>query len=167
MKHVMLLAIIGTSAWIQAQKPAPDLILTNGKIITVDDRFSIAQAVAIKGDRIAAVGSTQEISQLAANDTKRVDLRGRTVVPGLIDNQDDFMRAGETWTDEVRLDGIETRKQAIEMLRARAKSAAPGQWIYTIGGWSRHQFSDDKKPFTRSELDQIAPNNPVLLQEAY
>ncbi len=163
----MLLAITSTSIFIRAQQAAPDLILTNGKIITVDERFTIAQAVAVRGDRVVAVGASQEISQLAGPGTRRIDLRGKAVVPGLIDNHAHFMRAGETWTEEVRLDGVESRKQAIEMLRAKVRTAAPGQWIFTLGGWSHHQFADDKKPFTRDELDQIAPNNPVVLQEAY
>jgi predicted amidohydrolase YtcJ len=169
-KWFMLLAaavIVGTSLFPLAQQNAPDLVLTNGKIITVDERFSIAQAVAIKGSRIVAVGSTSDVSQIAGSSTRRIDLRGRSVVPGLIDNHTHFMRGGETWTDEMRLDGIESRKQAVEMLRAKAKNAAGGQWIYTLGGWSHHQFTDDKRPFTKDELDQIAPNNPVLLQEAY
>ncbi len=164
---VVLSAITSTSIFIRAQQAAPDLILTNGKIITVDERFTIAQAVAVRGDRVVAVGASQEISQLAGPGTRRIDLRGKAVVPGLIDNHAHFMRAGETWTEEVRLDGVESRKQAIEMLRAKVRTAAPGQWIFTLGGWSHHQFADDKKPFTRDELDQIAPNNPVVLQEAY
>ena len=53
------------------------------------------------------------------------------------------------------------------MLRARAKAAGPGEWVYNIGGWTHQQFADDPKPFTREELDQIAPNNPVALQESY
>ena len=59
------------------------------------------------------------------------------------------------------------RKQAIEMLRARAKTAGPGEWVYNIGGWAHQQFVDDPKPFTRDELDKIAPDNPVALQESY
>ena len=74
------------------------------------------------------------------------------------------MEEGVLWTVELRLDGIETRKQAIEMMRAKAKSLAPGEWVYTLGGWSPDQFTDDKRPFTREELDKIAPNHPVLLQ---
>ena len=162
----VLFAVAG-AAIVRAQQAAPDLILTNGKIITVDERFTIAQAVAVRGDRIAAVGTTQEITRLAGPSTRRIDLRGRAVVPGLIDNHAHMMRAGETWTEEVRLDGIESRKQAVEMLRAKVRAAPPGQWIFTLGGWSHHQFADEKKPFTRDELDQLAPNNPVLLQEAY
>ena len=146
---------------------APDLILTNGKIITVDERFSIAQAVAIRGDRFVAVGTTQQISALAGPSTRRIDLRGRAVVPGFIDNHMHLLRAAATWTKEVRFDGIYSRKQAVEKLRARIRASAPGEWVYNIGGWAHHQFADDPRPFTRDELDAIAPDNPVALQESY
>ena len=160
-------SIAGATGILLAQQPAPDLILSNGKIITVDERFTIAQAVAIRGDRIVAVGTNQEIAQLAGPNTRRIDLRGRAVTPGLIDNHMHLLRAATTWLRELRFDGVESRKQAIEMLRARAKAAGPGEWVYNIGGWAHQQFADDPKPFTREELDQIAPNNPVSLQESY
>jgi predicted amidohydrolase YtcJ len=69
------------------------VILSNGKIITVDERFSIAQAVAIRGDRIVAVGSDAEVTKLASPATRRIDLRGRAVIPGLIDNHMHLTRA--------------------------------------------------------------------------
>jgi predicted amidohydrolase YtcJ len=78
-----------------------------------------------------------------------------------------LLRAATTWARELRFDGVQSRKQAIEMLRARAKAVGPGEWVYNIGGWAHQQFADDPKPFTREELDQIAPNNPVSLQESY
>jgi predicted amidohydrolase YtcJ len=160
-----LIALLGVALY--AQQSPPDLVFSNGKIITVDERFTIAQAVAIRGDRVVAVGTNQEITQLAGPNTRRIDLRGRTAIPGLIDNHMHLLRAAGTWTKELRLDGVESRKQAVEMLRARVKSAAAGEWIYNIGGWAHQQFADDPKPFTREELDQIAPNNPVALQESY
>ena len=167
MKLLLLLTLAGLSTGLLAQEPAPDLILSNGKIVTVDDRFTIAQAVAIRGGRIIAVGSNQRIAQLAGPNTRNVDLRGRTMIPGLIDNHIHLLRAAATWLRELRFDGVESRKDAIEMLRARAKSVGPGEWIYNIGGWTHHQFTDDPRPFTRGELDQIAPDNPVALQESY
>src|ERR1700694_247997 len=102
-----------------AQPPAADLILSNGKIITVDERFSIAQAVAIRGNRIVATGTNQEITQMAGPNTRRMDLQGRAVIPGLIDNHMHLLRAAATWTKELRFDGVESRKQAGEMLRVR------------------------------------------------
>jgi len=161
---LLLLAIAGT---VLAQQPTPDLILSNGKIITVDERFAIVQAVAIQGDRIMATGTNQEMARLAGANTRRIDLMGRAVIPGLIDNHIHLLRAGATWLRELRFDGVESRKQAIGMLRARAKAAGPGEWVYNIGGWAHQQFADDPKPFTREELDQIAPDNPVALQESY
>jgi len=144
-----------------------DLVLSNGKIVTVDDRFTIAQAVSIKGNRIVAIGTNQEMDRLAAPNARRINLRGRTVIPGLIDNHNHLLRAGNTWQLELRWDGVYSRKKAIEMLRARAKQVGAGQWVFNIGGWATAQFADDPKPFTREELDQIAPDNPVALQESY
>ena len=122
---------------------AVDTILFNGKIITVDDRFSIAQAVAIRGDRFAAVGSNEQITKLAGPNTRRIDLRGRAVTPGFIDNHAHFMEEGAYWTLEMRLDGVESRKQALQMIQERAKIKGPGQWVFTLGGWSPDQFADD------------------------
>ena len=141
-----------------------DLILTNGKIITVDDRFSIAQAIAIRGDRFVAVGTNQDITKLAGPNTRRIDLGGKAVIPGLIDAHAHLMRAAETWAIEARFDDVDTRKQALAIVKAKAAELGAGQWVFNLGGWSYDQFSDGPKPLTREELDQAAPNNPVYLQ---
>jgi predicted amidohydrolase YtcJ len=148
----------------QAQQAPADIVLTNGKIITVDNRFSIAQAVAVRGDRIIAVGTSQDIGRLAGPNTRRIDLAGKAVVPGLIDNHAHLMEEGKIWLQELRLDGVTTRRQALELIRAKAASLRPGEWVYTLGGFSPDQFTDDKRNFTREELDRVAPNNPVQLQ---
>jgi predicted amidohydrolase YtcJ len=157
-------AVIGASIVMQAQQPAADMILTNGKIITVDDQFRIAQAVAIRGDRIVAVGSNQDINKLAGPSTRRIDLRGKSVVPGMIDNHAHYQEEGAYWTLELRFDGVDTGKKALDLIRAKAAATPNGGWVYNLGGWSPDQFMDDKKPFTRDELDKVAPNNPVFLQ---
>ncbi len=164
---LVALALASAVAILPAQQPAPDVILSNGKIITVDERFSIAQAVAIRGDRIVAVGSDADVAKLASPATRRIDLRGRAVIPGLIDNHMHLTRAGTTWQWEVRWDGVGSRAVALEKLRARAKAVAPGEWIYNLGGWAIEQFADDPRPFTREELDKVVPNNPVFLQASY
>lgn len=161
------LAVVAVAAMLHAQQPPPDLVLVNGKVLTVDDRFTIAQAVAIRGAHIVAVGTTQEITRLSGPQTRRIDLSGRTIIPGLIDNHIHLLRAATTWSRELRFDGVATRRQAVEMLRARVQSVGRGEWIYNIGGWTHAQFTDAPKPFTREELDQIAPGNPVALQESY
>ena len=144
-----------------------DLVLHNGKIVTVDDRFTIAQAIAIKGERIVAVGANDAVLKAAGSTARRIDLNGRTVIPGLIDNHAHFARGSQHWGIEVRWDGITSRKQALDKLRERAKSARIGEWIVVMGGWSYDQFTDSQTPFNRAELDAIAPNNPIALQYIY
>src|SRR5262245_10574661 len=142
-----------------------DTILVNGKIVTVDDRFTIAQALGIKGTRIVAVGSNADIRERAAPGARVIDLQGRTVIPGLIDGHSHWIRAAEH--DELRFDGVTTRKQARDMLVTRVYAAKPGEWIAALGGWAEQQFTDDPRGFPLAELDRIAPNNPVVLQAVY
>lgn len=163
-RALVLLLITVTPALAAEQA---DLILHNGKIVTVDDRFTITQAVAIKGERVMATGKNGDIAKLAGSGTRKIDLKGKTVIPGLIDNHAHFMRAVEYWPEEVRLDGVTSRKQALAMIAAKAKQAKPGEWVLALGGWSIEQFADGRRGFTRAELDAAAPNNPVVLQLIY
>ena len=161
----LLAAGLGVLAFpVLAADPA-DTILVNGKIVTVDDRFTIAQGVAIRGQRIVAVGATAKILKLKGADTKVIDLLNKTVIPGLIDNHAHFIRAPEH--DEMRFDGVTSRKRALAMLAERVRAAKPGEWIVTLGGWSEEQFTDDPRGFPLEELDRIAPGNPVVLQAVY
>ena len=161
----LLAAGLGLLAFpVLAADPA-DTILVNGKIVTVDGRFTIAQAVAIRGQRIVAVGATAKILKLKGADTKVIDLLNKTVIPGLIDNHAHFIRAPEH--DEMRLDGVTSRKRALAMLAERVRAAKPGEWIVTLGGWSEEQFTDDPRGFPLDELDRIARGNPVVLQAVY
>jgi predicted amidohydrolase YtcJ len=146
---------------------SPDLILINAKVVTVDDRFRIAQALAVKDQRIVAVGATTSIRNLAGPNTKVIDARGRTVIPGLIDNHAHFVRVAEKWHAEMRLDGVASRAVAVKMLQDRVRAAKPGEWIVALGGWSEEQFTDDPRGFPLAELDKLAPNNPVALQAIY
>ena len=148
-----------------AQAQAPDTIVINGKVVTVDDQFTIAQALAIAGGRIVKVGSTAEIEALKGPATRVIDAGGRTVIPGLIDNHAHWVRAAEH--DELRFDGVTSRARALEMLAQRVRATAPGHWIVVLGGWSEEQFTDDPRGFPLEELDRIAPNNPVVVQAVY
>lgn len=154
---------VGSVAAARAQ--APDLVLLNGKIVTVDDRFTIAQALAIRGSRIVKVGTTADIDALKGPATRVVDLGGRTVIPGLIDNHAHWIRAAEH--DELRFDGVSSRARALQLLAERVRTAKPGAWIAVLGGWSEEQFNDDPRGFPLEELDRIAPDNPVVLQAIY
>ena len=161
---LLVLALFAAAAG-PAGAQAPDTVLVNGKIVTVDDRFTIAQALAIKGERILKVGTTAEVEALRGPQTRVIDLAGRTVIPGLIDNHAHWVRAAEH--DELRFDGVTSRQQALKMLADRVHSAPAGEWIVVLGGWSEEQFTDEPRGFSLEELDRIAPNNPVVLQAVY
>jgi predicted amidohydrolase YtcJ len=164
LRALLLLCVALISTAVFAAEMA-DTILVGGKIVTVDDRFTIAQAVAIRGQRIVAVGANADIRKLAGGATKVIELRGRTVIPGLIDNHSHWIRAAEH--DELRFDGVTTRKEALALLSARVRAARPGEWIAVLGGWAEQQFTDDPRGFPLDELDRIAPNNPVVIQAVY
>lgn len=164
-RTLCLLALLAGSA--AAATPAADTVLLNGKVITVDDQFTIATAVAIGGQRIVAVGSNDDIRTLIGDGTRIIDLGGKTVIPGLIDAHSHIMRASEFWKYEVRLDGITSRKEALARLRAKAQTLKPGDWLLNFGGWGEIQFLDDPSGFTLDELDAIAPDNPVFLDVSY
>lgn len=157
---LLLCAVSG----IAAAQPA-DVLLLNGKIATVDDRFSVVQALAIRDRRVVATGSNDAVRRHAGAATRVIDLKGRTVIPGLIDNHSHWIRAAEH--DELRFDGVTTRAQAIKLLAERVASRKPGEWVVVLGGWSEEQFTDDARGFPLEELDRIAPDNPVALQAIY
>jgi predicted amidohydrolase YtcJ len=162
-----LLALAIAFTGVAAAAETADTLLVNGKIVTVDDRFRIAQAVAIKGQRIVGVGGNDEVRKLAGAGAKVIDLKGRTVIPGLIDNHAHFVRVAEKWHWEMRLDGVTSRKQALKMIEDRVRAAKTGDWIVALGGWSEEQFTDEARGFPLAELDRLAPDNPVVLQAVY
>ncbi|HEY1669219.1 MAG TPA: amidohydrolase family protein [Trebonia sp.] len=139
--------------------------LVNGKIVTVDERFSIASAVAIDGDRVTATGTSAAILASAGPEAEVVDLRGRTVIPGLIDNHLHFVRAAEHV--EVRLEGVRGRADALSALRRGAAELASGQWLLTLGGWHEEQWAGDRRELTLAELDAVAGGRPAFVQAQY
>ena len=147
-----------------AAQPA-DTLLIKGKVVTVDQRFTIAEALGVRAGRVVAVGSTAEIEKLKGPQTRVIDLNGRTVIPGLIDNHAHWVRAAEH--DELRFDGVTSRQQALRMLTERVRVSKPGEWTVVLGGWSEEQFTDEPRGFPLEELDRIAPNNPVAIQAVY
>jgi len=160
---LILLALLANA---HAQE-APDTIYLNGKIVTVDDYFSIEEAVAVRGNTIQAVGSNKEISSLKGDSTHVLDLQGRTVIPGLIDNHNHVVRATEYWPNDARLDGVTSRSEALEVLQAKADELPPGEWLMSLGGWTESQFRDSQRDFTLAELDAISRDRPVFIQSVY
>ena len=137
---------------------APDLVLYNGKVLTVDGDFTIARAVAIRGDRFVAVGSDEAVRAMAGAKTKQIDLRGRTVVPGLIDSHLHNAGGGPG----VDLSRVRSIAELLAAVGARAKSAAPGEVILSNPDWHEAQLREKRLPH-RTELDRVAPGNPVVL----
>lgn len=142
-----------------------DVILVNGRITTMDERGSTAQAIAIDDGKVAAVGSNRSVKRLAGPRTRRVDLRNRRVLPGLIDGHLHGLRGGgyHCYTQTVRLDLITSRREALAAYRAKGAQLPDDQWIFTaIGGWSPRQL-DVPGMFTFAELDAAVPDNPVWI----
>jgi predicted amidohydrolase YtcJ len=146
---------------------APDRIFYNGKVLTVDENFSIASAIAIRGERIVAVGESAEIRGLADGRTEQIDLGGKTVIPGLIDNHIHYLRGTNFAAYETRIHGVTSRAEVMARITARAEELGPGEWVFILGGWHEQQFADKPGGFTREELDAAAPNNPVFIQKTY
>ncbi len=160
---LVVLGVLPSSAIAQTA----DIALVNGKVLTVDPDFSTQQAVAIQGERILSVGGNSQIRQLVNSGTKVIDLKGKTLIPGLIDNHVHFIRHALRWEHEARIDGVTSRQKALDIISARAKSLKRGEWVLIIGGWSPGQFRDKPGLFTKAELDSAAPNNPVFIQQSY
>ncbi|HGY55083.1 MAG TPA: amidohydrolase [Caldithrix abyssi] len=146
-----------------------DLILLNGKIATVYKQVPRAQAIAIRGDRILAVGEQQEIEKLKGSATKVIDLQGRLAIPGFIESHAHFMSLGYA---KMRLDlsAAHTWKELIEMVKEAAAKAEPGEWI--LGrGWHQEKWRPLPKKLVEGypvheQLSAATPDNPVLLTHA-
>ena len=165
---VLLMFIAAALAACQTEEPTfAEQVLLNGKILTVDSEFSIADALAIEGERIVAVGTGEEIEAQIGPNTRVIDLGGRTVIPGLIDNHMHFIRAVQRWNLQARIDGVNSRQEALDIMAAKAASMEPGEWLMVQGGWRENQFADGGGGFTLEELDAAAPENPLFLQITY
>lgn len=148
-----------------AAQPA-DTILLNGKIVTLDERSSVTQAMAIRDDRIVATGASADIVKLAGSSTRIVELGGRTVIPGLIDSHIHAIRAGLKFSVEVSWIGATSIAEAMERIRLAAIYARPGTWLVVGGGWTPSQFAERRRP-TQAELVAAAPEHPVYVQLFY
>ncbi|KAA0073621.1 amidohydrolase [Tardiphaga sp. P9-11] len=146
----------------QSDPNAPQVVLTGGKILTLDGQSTIAQALAIRDGKILAVGSDAAIKPLAGPQTRVIDLAGKSVVPGLIDTHAHFKAAG-LGDYVVNLGGAKDVAGALDLIRAFVAKKQPGAWI-TTGGWHPPSQLAEKRYLTRQELDSVSPNNPVYLR---
>ena len=141
------------------QGPAPpDTILVNGHIVTVDARFSTAEAVAISGGRFTAVGTNAAVRPLAGPATTTIDLHGQTVIPGLADNHLHDAGGGPG----VDLSRVRTLDALLAAIAARVKQARPGDVVTTNSDWHEAQLKEHRLPYRR-DLDTVSPDNPVVV----
>jgi len=144
----------------RAQAPAPaDLVLVNGTVLTVDATDSVAQAVAIAGGKIAAVGSNDAIRARVGPSTQVVDLRGRTATPGLIDTHIHFSEVDALFA--VELSEAASIADVLAKVREQVAKSKPGEWVRGRG-WDEGKFAE-RRYVTAADLDTVAPNNPVWL----
>jgi len=143
-----------------------DLILTNGKFTTLDRAKPQASAVAIEDGRFTAVGEAREVMPLAGPNTKVIDLKGRSALPGLIDNHLHIIRGGLNFNMELRWDGVRSLADAMAMLKRQVAVTPPPQWVRVVGGFTEHQFAEKRLP-TIDEINAVAPETPVFLLHLY
>jgi predicted amidohydrolase YtcJ len=146
--------------------PVPDLVLRNGRFTTLDRAKPIASAVAIREGKFVAVGDDAEVVPLAGATTRVIDLKGRLVLPGLIDNHTHVVRGGLNFNMELRWDGVRSLADAMNMLRRQVELTPPPQWVRVVGGFTEQQFVERRLP-TIDELNAVAPDTPVFILHLY
>jgi predicted amidohydrolase YtcJ len=151
--------------------PCCDLALINGTILTVDSAFSKARAVAIKGNRIAAVGTDEQIKPLIGDATEVVDLKGRVALPGINDSHaHTALWAGTKppYVLDLNYPTVRSVRDIVEQIRSRVATAQPGEWVRGVGwdaGYLEECLADSGFRLHRSLLDAVSPDNPVALQD--
>ncbi|TWB37209.1 amidohydrolase [Nitrospirillum pindoramense] len=143
-----------------------DLILHHGLFTTLDRANPTATAVAVKDGRFLKVGGEREVMAHAGPGTKVIDLKGRRVLPGLIDNHLHIIRGGLNFNMELRWDGVRSLADAMAMLKRQVAVTPAPQWVRVVGGFTEHQFVEKRLP-TIEELNAVAPDTPVFILHLY
>jgi predicted amidohydrolase YtcJ len=149
-----------------AADAAPDMILHNGRITTLDRANPEPQAVAVTAGRFSAVGEAAAILPTAGSGTRVIDLGGRRLIPGLIDNHLHVIRGGLNFNMELRWDGVRSLADAMGMLKRQVAVTPPPQWVRIVGGFTEHQFAEKRLP-TLDEINAVAPDTPVFILHLY
>jgi predicted amidohydrolase YtcJ len=170
-----LIALLFVTCALSACQPSSpsvtpaDLVVTNGKIVTVDDTAPEVQAVAIRGERIVDLGTREAIQRYVGAQTQVIDAGGQLVIPGFIESHGHFTGVGEAQLN-LKLAQAKTWDEIVSMVEAAAKTAKPGQWIYGRG-WHQEKWTAPPSPNvegfpTHASLSRVSPNNPVVLTHA-
>ena len=161
MRRLLALALL-----VAAPACAADRLYVNGDLITLDARQPRASALLVREGRIAAIGDSAALLTAAPERTQVIDLKGRTVIPGLIDSHIHAIRAGLSFSTEAHWTGATTIPEALQRLRDAANALPPGGWIIVAGGWTELQFTERRRP-TQEEVEAAAPEHRVYIQHLY
>src|SRR6266446_4341792 len=165
-----IIAMAGSvrSSWAQLPEAptSPDLIVHNAKVTTLQSGRPEAEAFAVRGERIVAVGGDADIMGLRAGNTRVIDAKGRRVIPGLNDSHFHLVRGARDYNLELRWDGVGSLQRGLQMIAEQALRTPKGQWVRVLGGWSPYQFREKRMP-TIAELNDAAPDTPVYVLFAY
>lgn len=141
-----------------------DLVLLNGKVVTVDPNDTITEAVAVKGGRIVGVGTSEEVKELIGEETKVIDLKGKTLLPGFIDTHCHPALGGtEIFEVDCRSPPVKSIKEILEKIQEKAEKTSKGEWI-RARNYNENKLLE-RRHITRWELDQVAPDNPVFISK--
>ena len=157
-----ILALFATAMFltvISSTRHKADMLLVNGTVLTLDAQNTVAGAVAIRGNRIAAVGTSADLRSRFDSDTV-IDLEGKTVVPGFIDAHAHISGLGQLM-QSVILVGTSSPEEIVGLVRARTREVAPGAWIHGRG-WDQNRWENKEFP-SASQLDAVSPDHPVVL----
>ena len=163
---IIIVAGIFISITCQVPNDPADLILRNGKIVTMDGRWPQVSALAVKGDRISAVGSDRDMLRYIGTETQMIDLKGMLAIPGFIEGHGHFYSLGASLM-ELELRNAENWDAIITLVAEEAKNKRPGTWI--VGrGWHQDKWDREPQPNveglpTHDELSSVSPQNPVFL----
>ena len=158
---VLTLAVItiGYMALSGPEEPA-EMVIMNGTVATVDEEFSIKEAVAVRDGRIVYVGKNRVANRFIGDNTVVLDVEGKLVLPGLIDAHGHLHSLGEQLAN-LDINGTKSWEEIIERVEERVKTVKPGEWI--VGGrWNQKEWPVREFP-VHDELSRVSPNNPVYL----
>jgi predicted amidohydrolase YtcJ len=172
---VLVLSLTGVAALrapvrqSQAVASPADLVLTNGRVVTVEDSQPEAEAIAIRGDRIVALGSSRDLQKYIGASTRVVDVKGQLVIPGFTEGHGHFTGVGEAQLN-LNLMNVRSWDEIVALVAEAVKTAKPGQWIYGRG-WHQEKWTAPPLPNvegfpTHASLDKVSPDNPVVLTHA-
>jgi hypothetical protein len=166
MQLKLFLAALSLLFALQLNAQHPDIIIVNARITTLDDDRPTAEALAISGNTILAVGPAKEVLKKKKRNTVLIDAKGKTVIPGLFDSHLHVIRGGRFYNAELRWDGVTSLHRALEMLREQALRTPPGQWVRVVGGWNEYQFAEKRLP-TLEEINAATGDVPTFILYLY